>query len=371
MNTKKIISLFVIVCMLSPSAFTYLPSGFLPGVSAATSSSQAQISTQPSSIPLSPGSVKYQNTWNNSQALVCSSALAPSAPLVPVGINSWNLSLKIPATLFMNDPLGQYVTQNYQLFSNGTFTVSDSAGNTFGIRALSGLPSGSTKTIFVANNTEAIQNSVVTVSGKTVANVSVSYSVKQQFCQPSGIEMTIGGDIIWGTSTSGRIGLSFTKAPIKINNTRAWFGNESGVLLGFDWSDSIAMHPEWNNSSQSLNYKVGSTFAIDPVTITTVNYPGIGYLSAPRAVVNAGGIYVAFYSVSSGQLNYAYSSNATSWTTSSVSSSCIPNGADLYDFTAVVYGNTVYYACPSDGYSKIYYNSGTVSSSGVTWGSEQ
>ena len=269
MKTKKMLSLLIFVCMLSPSVYTYLPSAFIPSV-AATSSSPAQTSTQPSGTPLPPGTVRYQNTWNNSQTLVCNSSHLPSQPLVAIGSDSWNVSLNVPTFLFVNKPTGQYVRQNYTLYNNGTFVVSDSAGNSFGWSGLSGIPSGQTEMSTVANSSDAVQSYVVTASGKTIANFSVSYSVKYQFCQPSGIEMTINGNADWGSNAdSGTLTLSFTHVPIQVNGTKAWFGNKSGILLGFDWARSISYSPIWNNSTNALMYDVGSSFAIDPTTITT------------------------------------------------------------------------------------------------------
>lgn len=85
------------------------------------------------------------------------------------------------------DPGSKYITQSFTLSSNGTFSVSDDAGNHFSIRPLAGLPSGLLSVSLLSNSTVAEQRFVVSAGPVTLADVMVTYSVKTQFCEPSGI----------------------------------------------------------------------------------------------------------------------------------------------------------------------------------------
>ena len=49
--------------------------------------------------PLPPGTISYDNTWNNSQSLVCKTQSVPSAPLSTVTANSWTSTINIPEEL--------------------------------------------------------------------------------------------------------------------------------------------------------------------------------------------------------------------------------------------------------------------------------
>ena len=79
----------------------------------------------------------------------------------------------------------------FALFSNGTFNVSDDKGNSFGW-TIAGLPHGTVSTSLVSNSTEAIQSySVLSASSLSVANMSITYRLEYQSCQPSGVEISI------------------------------------------------------------------------------------------------------------------------------------------------------------------------------------
>ncbi|MGI0092429.1 MAG: RHS repeat-associated core domain-containing protein [Nitrososphaerales archaeon] len=70
MNAKKIFSLLIFVCMLSPSVFSYLPANAFSSVAAASTIDHSAPSEQSSGTPLPPGTVTYKNTWNNTPSLV-------------------------------------------------------------------------------------------------------------------------------------------------------------------------------------------------------------------------------------------------------------------------------------------------------------
>ena len=159
-----------------------------------TASQLAQSPSQNIGSPLPPGTVSYDNTWNNSQSLVCKTQSVPSAPLSTVTANSWTSTISIPEELFMNNPTGQYINQTVSVFSNGTFAVSDDEGNSFGWSAISGLPVSSQAPSFTANGSMAVLNyQKESVLSQTRDNVSVYFSVNHQFCQPSGLEITVQG----------------------------------------------------------------------------------------------------------------------------------------------------------------------------------
>ena len=133
----------------------------------------------------------------------------------------------------MNKPSGSTIKQTFTLFPNGTLIVSDSSGNTFGIIGLSGLPDGLRSSVLVANSTQASENYIVT-SGQaaTLANVTISFSIKKQFCQPSGLDISLNGNVDWSTSNTGIIGLTFNKERI-VNSA------ESILLLRWSWQRTL------------------------------------------------------------------------------------------------------------------------------------
>ena len=147
----KSLALIVFVIMVSSQVVGYAGPGTTVGLmfpSAAFGGGKLAVSPtntiqqnapQSPGAPLPPGTVSYQNTWNNSQALACPVSTVVSQALLPTVGNAWTLNTSIPTLLFMNKPSGRLVNQTYQAFSNGTVTVSDSSGNSFGWTLTEGL----------------------------------------------------------------------------------------------------------------------------------------------------------------------------------------------------------------------------------------
>jgi len=160
----------------------------------------------------------------------------------------------------------------------------------------------------------------------------------------------------------GTISLVFNRPAISAKGSRIWFGNSSGVALGFDWSDSASLSPAFNPAKSTLSYSVGPTFAIDPVTVGTGNTAGIN--DYQRQTFYANGLFWAFYSDGT---NYVYrtSSNGTTWSSSTVVRSWYSGGG--ISFWVNPSTNTVYYAVGL-GTQAFAYRYGTLSSSGsISW----
>jgi hypothetical protein len=86
--------------------------------------------TQVTATPIKPGTVNYQNTWNNTLALSCTLPKSISQPL-SLTLNSWSASVEIPSQLFMFGSSGSFIEQNYTVYSNGTISVRDGSDNHF------------------------------------------------------------------------------------------------------------------------------------------------------------------------------------------------------------------------------------------------
>lgn len=352
----RIAALLLLLLLISP----YL--NLIPISLAATSVEAA--SQQQAGSPLAPGTVSYLNTWNNTLTQSCPPALSTSNVLTPRS-NGWNATLQIPDLLFMGSPTGGNITQHYSLFRNGTFSVSDDAGNAFSLTVPTSQFSGAAATKLVANSSMALENIRTTISASTVANVTLAFSVYKQFCQPAGIRLDISGSVNWGPIRKGQVKMSFNKAPISVSGDRAWFSNKSGVALGFDWSDSKAFSPAFGNRSLTLSYTVGSTFSIDPVTLGAAASSALAFGYQGR-ICNAAGLYWVFY-YDGTNMGYMTSSNLGETWSSEIT---IPTAG--YKPTGVSFycsGNTVYYA--SGQFSTdlhFYYRYGTLQSNGaISW----
>ncbi|HKT22386.1 MAG TPA: hypothetical protein VJR06_07260, partial [Nitrososphaerales archaeon] len=190
----------------------------------------------PAGQPLSPGTVTAHNTWNQTQS--CPAGPAISQPLGP--LSSWNASLSIPTQLFMGKPDGTYIDQSYHVSPNGTFSVSDDHGNSFSLTVPSLLP-GVSETTLVGNSTTAVLEIRIATASLTLADTKLTFSVYDQFCRPAGVRLVITGSADWGQTGRGVVALAFQKKPISLSGDRAYFGNSSGVALGFDWNDSQSL----------------------------------------------------------------------------------------------------------------------------------
>src|SRR2546422_9759789 len=186
---------------------------------------QAPLAPKNPGQPLPPGTVSYWNTWNQTQSQQCAYPLLPKEPLLSMTSN-WTIDVNIPTLLFMGKASSSSIKHTYTFYANGTFVAQDDRGNSFAVKPLQGLPSGTVVTTLRANSTVAIQNYLLTPGSQTAANISVSYSIRHQFCQPAGLKITISGRSNWGSRGSGMISLPFNKSPISIASGRAWFGNK-------------------------------------------------------------------------------------------------------------------------------------------------
>ena len=317
--------------------------------------------------PLPPGTVKAQNTWNLTQT--CPKATSPSEPLATEQ-SGWSATLHIPTLLFMGSPQGNYITQSYSVSSNGTFSVSDDLGNSFSFDVPVSA-SGTAATTLVGNSTMAVQETRVTSGLATAADVKLTYSVYDQTCQPAGIRLAVTGSENWGTSNAGSIRLTFNKKPVSVVGDRAYFGNTSGIALGFDWSDSSSLNPTFNSTSSTLSYEVGSTFSIDPVTVGTSSGADATAYSTESHVFYTSGRYWVFYFDGTSE-GYSTSTNGLSWTTETSMSIAPASGCGGSQFIAFfISGQTVYYAWTNNG-GTIYYRYGTLTSGGsITWSISQ
>jgi RHS repeat-associated protein len=131
-----------------------------------------------------------------------------------------------------------------------------------------------------ANSTAAFETFTQTASGVMLSSFTVSFIVRQAFCEPAGIEMAIKGTANWGAvssgATSGNLGIKFAHNPVSLKGDTAVFGNNTGVALEFDWSNSSSYHPQYSSPNNELTWNVGSSFAIDPITIGTTNHNMFG-----------------------------------------------------------------------------------------------
>ena len=285
---------------------------------------------------------------------------SPSEPLATEQ-SSWSATLRIPTLLFMGSPQGSYITQHYSVYSNGTFSVSDDHGNTFSFDVPVSAIGTTASTSLVGNSTMAVQDTRVMAGLATAADVKLTYSVYDQFCQPAGIRIEITGSENWGTANVGDIRLTFNKKPVSVVGERAYFGNTSGVALGFDWSDSQALNPMFNRTSNSITYRVGPSFAIDPVTITTSG--GNPFSGPPRPLICfANGYFIAFLNTN-GYYYYSSSKDGITWSGLTL----VNEGSTMSIWCS---GATIYWAAGDYGtnYKVLYWNVGTVSSTGsINW----
>src|SRR3989442_5650122 len=216
---------------VQPTLFIPLP-GNPP---AQANSSQALVIQQNPGLPLPPGSITYRNTWNQTRSQECAHPQLPREPLSPRASN-WTIVVNIPTLLLMGEPASSYVQHTYAFYANGTFLASDDQGNSFSINGLGGLP-GTAVTTLRSNSTFALQNYLWVLGRQTIANVTVSYAVRRQFCQPAGLEIAISGQVAWRIAKASLLSMTFGKPPTELDSHRAWFGarNDSRVQLGFDW----------------------------------------------------------------------------------------------------------------------------------------
>ncbi len=342
--------LLMLLLLLSP----FLPLITFPASQASTNTTTT---TQPNGQPLPPGTVSYSNNWTQLAPSTCPVTSLSSQKLVAQS-NSWAINLEIPSVTFEGTTPSSFNRASYTVYGNGTLVASDAADDQLVLDSISGLPSGQVTSSFVANSTVAVQHYIVTSNGEVVANVSVTYSIKHQECMTTGLEITIRGSVDWAQSQGGTITIPLAKSPLRTTAHALWYGNQSGLEIGLDWSDSLALHPSLISSSRSLSYSVGTSFVIDPVIIVSNNYQtGPDYEN--YSCYSNGYFYVFYYYASAGYWVYTSSPNEVTWSS--------PYYASVENWGLSVWcsGNTVYYAADSSG--QISWRYGVMNAGVITW----
>jgi YD repeat-containing protein len=218
----------------------------------------------------------------------------------------------------------------------------------------------------------AVQRFWLIVGSAALYDVSITYSVRYSYGQPSGLKVTIGGHVEW-PSGRGNVSLPLLSPLASVIGMSAPLANASGVVTSFDWSDAgstyvAAVAPD----NSSISWSVGKDFSIDPVTITTSSdwtaLVGSQDGNVRRIVYSASRFWL-FYTVS-GQPGFGYASStdgaswATGWFTPTLQQGW--SFGDAYSFWSV--GSTVWYitngAEGAIGY--IFIGSGTLYADGST-----
>jgi len=281
------------------------------------------------------------------------------------------MTLRIPTLLFMGSPQQSYITQSFTLSKNGTFSVSDDYHNSFSFRVPVSVTGSSALTSIVGNSTMAVMETKVITGLTTNADLKLSFSTYRQFCQPAGIRLEISGMENWGASGQGTLEIEFGQKPLASSAYRAWFSNSSGVALGLDWNDSWTMVPHFNATTRSLAWTVGSSFDIDPYTVTSL--AGSADLNSDlRNTFYAAGRYWVFFD-DPPSFKCASSSDGIHWTTITIGTT--PNWGQYPPAAITFDGRYVYYAFiyTSNGInSNLQFGRGTPNADGsITWSAPQ
>jgi hypothetical protein len=267
----------------------------------------------------------------------------------------------------MGKPEGSYIRQYFALAPNGNFSVSDEHGNSYSF-TIPITTSGVSTSTLVGNSTDAIQDTRVTAGPIQLADVKLTFSVYREFCQPAGVRLEITGTENWGPTARGTISLEFDRVPRSIKEDGAWFGNSSGVALGFDWSDSDPLSPSFSSSTKTLSYTVGPSFTIDPVTTASGAYLSTAW-GYQGHVFYAQGLYWVFYSNGTRYV-YRTSPDGFSWGSAVSIRPQIWSGGGFsvwYDKPS----NAIYYAVATNA-QNFSYRYGTLTSSGtINWSASE
>src|SRR5439155_1550214 len=152
-----------------------------------------------------------------------------------------------------------------------TFLARDDTGNSFAIRGLGGIL-GTAVTTLRSNSTLALQNYLWVLGRQTIANVTVSYAVRRQFCQPAGLEIAISGQVDWRIAKASLLSMRFSKPPTEVDAQRAWFGarNDSRVQRGFDWGHGT-LNPDGTITKTLTDAPVGFPGVCGPYIINVIS----------------------------------------------------------------------------------------------------
>ncbi|MDG6981077.1 MAG: RHS repeat protein, partial [Nitrososphaerota archaeon] len=320
---------------------------------------------QPNGRPLPPGTVDAHNSWNLTNS--CPPE-AKSQPLVP--LPSWSTPVSIPTLLFMGRTEGSYLVQTVNVSPGGVVSVSDGFGNSFSFTVPVG-GSGQSVSTLIGNSSSAVYETKVTEGPLLLSDVRLTLSVYRRFCQPAGVRLQISGSQDWGASETGPISVVFDKAPDSYSSYRAYFGNSSGVALGFDWNDSASLNPQFSSATRTLSWTVGPSFDIDPETVSTSTSSfATAYSNQPKYCSADGRDWIFYFDGS----NYVYRSASDAYTWSSatnISTSGLKAGGDIAVYCA---GSAVYRATlgagsgPDEGW---YFDTGNLTRGGsIAWGTE-
>ena len=316
--------------------------------------------------PLPPGTVTNLAGKTTPQPSCRSPKTAE--PLSPA--NGWSTTMDVPQSVFAWKTVGANSTETFALAADGTLGVSD-GNDSFTLAPLAGLPSGNASSSIMANSTAAVQTFTVTAKNGKVAEVAVTYSTVVSSCYPAGLRMEISGDVDWNGG-SGTVSIPFESQPTfsavtrtaanasaPYTPTRATFGHGKKASLAFDWSDSKKLNPTYDNATNSLDFRVGDSFLIDPLVAYTTNrialktdYEGL--------TCYAGGRYWVFYDTGANE-EMASSADLNNWVLQPFN---VVGDHGLMGFYCS--GDTLYYvAAASSTGDGIYYGFGILEPNGT------
>jgi len=311
--------------------------------------------SSPHSLP--PGTSSLIHPWNETLYPACPGGRTDQS------LQSVSGSASITATIappqLGNATSGQAETQTYRIFANGSLLVTDDNGNRLALGPLVIRPKVNFTVSLAANSTYAVQTYVVTRQGAVVGEVNVTYRLVTVYCRTSGLEITVSGKV----SVPGnglKIAIPLIGLPSSTGNGSVWFRKaDSDPGIGFDWSDSAAFHPSYLSSNETLVYRVGGTFAIDPHIIGYSSDTIVTAPSSSRKLFYFDGDYLAFYST-----GYAIvcqsSPDGIKWSAPTVITES--QGSDhTANLGMWVEGDQVMYALSTDGYDYwFFFRSGTL-----------
>lgn len=194
----------------------------------ALSSTQLSIGSGQSSGAAAPGSVT--STSYAPIPLDCPHSTAASQPLL-ASTGAWNLNLSIPYSTFNGVANNASYTERFTVFQNGTFLAADDKGNKFETGAPTSGMVGSTETSLKSNTTTAVQTTILSLNSRTIANITLTFSVYRKACQPAGVRVVASGGASWGTTGTGAVSLPFKTKPTSVSRLTAWFGHAARALL--------------------------------------------------------------------------------------------------------------------------------------------
>src|SRR5438128_12396572 len=117
---RRGVRLLFLLLFVQPSLFIPLPGTPPPQLNA----SQTPVIQANPGQPLPPGTVTYQNTWNQTQSQQCAYPQLLREPLSPRASNS-TIVVNIPTLLLRGEPASSYIKHTYTFYANCTFLAED------------------------------------------------------------------------------------------------------------------------------------------------------------------------------------------------------------------------------------------------------